>query len=191
MSRFLIFTTALQILLFTILGLIHLPQGQPAAHVEILLPDASCAAPCWWGIQVADEDKNVPTRLNQLPYARDGVGSKEFSTDGERFFTSYVIVSTRSDRVMQVMLDVYGMVTLGELFLQLGSPDCVRLARAHDIRLIFLYRQAKVEIFTDAMTNSERLVPTTPIRSVYYHPGTPDSCADWQGFTWLARYLSR
>lgn len=162
-----------------------------ATEIQILLPDKNCPAPCWWGIQVNEDNEQVQTRLNKLPNARDGQGSKEFSADGERFFASYVIVSTRSKMVMQVMLDVYGLVNLGELFLQLGNPDCVRLATAQDTRLIFFYERDQIEIFTDPLPNNIRLDPTTPIRSIQYDPSAPPACEAWHGFTWLSRYIGR
>lgn len=191
LKRFFSFSAVLFGVSLALCSFILKNNSSNGSQIQVLLPDKTCDAPCWWGIKVSQNDENVQTRLNKLPHARDGQGSKEFSADGERFFASYVIVSTRSKMVMQVMLDVYGLVNLGELFLQMGNPDCVRLATAQDTRLIFFYERDQIEIFTDPLPNNIRLDPTTPIRSIQYDPSAPPACEAWHGFTWLSRYIGR
>lgn len=186
MIRFLGLTAGLFLLILTLSGAVLLADSAAAQDIQLLLPDDSCPAPCWYGIQVNGKDEQVHSLLNTLPHARDGAGSKEFSTDGQRFYTSYVIVSTRSDQVMQIMLDIGGQVNIGELFLQLGQPDCVRLASGIETRLIFFYADEQIDVFTDVIPSDARLSPSVTIRSMYYHPGMPETCTVWRGFTWVS-----
>lgn len=182
--RFLALTGGLFLLMLVLFGAVLLTDSAVAKDIQILLPDESCLAPCWYGIQVNGKDEEVHRLLNTLPHARDGEGSKEFSVDGQQFYTSYVIVSTRSDQVMQIMLDIGGKVTIGELFLQLGRPDCVRRATGLETRLIFFYADEQIDIFTDVIPPNSRLSPFVTVRSMYYHPGKPETCTLWHGFTW-------
>lgn len=188
MVRFGVLTVGLFIMVLFLCGAALMTETSAPRDLQILLPDDSCLAPCWYGIQVNTKDEHVHTLLSTLPNARDGAGSKEFSPDGQRFYTSYVIISTRSRIVTQVMLDISGQVTLGELFARLGNPDCVRLATGVETRLIFFYEEDRLEIFTDPILHGARLHPATPVRFMYYHPSTPKTCAMWQGFTWLSLY---
>lgn len=182
MKRFFLLVLMLEILVAGIYGLTR-RYDPAAAHIEILLPDMECPAPCWRGIQINDSDAQVHMILDQLPEARDGLGSKEFSADGQHFYTSYVIVSTRSKRILEIMLDVYSLVSVGELLLHLGNPDCVRLAVANDTRLIFFFQDEQLELFTEPLS-APRLDVKTPVRAIYYHPGRPAACKPWRGFTW-------
>ncbi len=155
---------------------------QPAA-MEIILPDESCPAPCWYGIRAGTTQlMDIHSRVNEFSGVQE-IGKNTWQ------LTRDVQVSLNPDNGD---LFIYPQgVTLGDFLLRLGEPDYLTLQFSVGARQVesekvlqVYYEEAQITLFVPV---TERLSVQTPVQSIRYATFTrPFNAMAWQGCVPLA-----
>jgi hypothetical protein len=164
-------------------------QAEPEA-LQILLPDDTCPAPCWIGVNT-DETEHAETvaAIMSLPgAAQEGLIEWTFGSDA--------LQTVRLERGRDVILRTAG-IRLGQVLAVLGLPDYQIRGNIFDqrrsisgeyVRLFFAEEHLMVTVNP---TESGRISPQTPVIQMSYpagpFPEPPDSHT-WQGYIQMSAY---
>lgn len=165
-------------------------EGTPA-HVAIVLPDDSCAAPCWQGIRPTSMGQaEIEEKLAQLPAVqRLGDGVWVFSPDTVREYSASYFVNTLVLRATHLRL--------GDLLAALGEPDYQTMQKVleqpsrNEVMLVRLYYEQKQMILLVSTELDGRLTVNMPLAGVLYpdkYYAQPFYTQRWLGGRWLSDY---
>lgn len=166
-------------------GGLHVLATQNPNSLSLLLPDQSCPAPCWYGINTDTLDHAATVeKIMTLPQAQ-GLIEWSFQMDGQE-------QRLRLENGRDIYLSPQNM-RVGDLIRLMGLADHQTKGSAYDGQnsyqyLQFFYAEARFVATVLLPYGNERLRPSTPIRQLIYPTGpfeTHESAHPWQGFVWL------
>ena len=180
------------LLLMTFVVRVAARQQEVPQTLQILLPDDTCPAPCWIGVNT-DETEHEATvdAIMSLPGA-ENVGLLEWT------FGSDAPQTVRLERGRDVVLRTAG-VRLGQVMAVLGLPDYQIRGNIFDVRrsisgeyVRFFFADEHMMVTVNASDDS-RVSPQAPVIQIAYPAGPfpqPTDSHTWQGYIHMPAYTA-
>jgi hypothetical protein len=192
MRKFLSFFVCLLLILLLMTFVVHAAARQQDAPqaLQILLPDDTCPAPCWIGVNT-DETEHAATvdAIMSLPgAAQEGIIEWTFGSDARQ--------TVRLERGRDIEIRTAG-VRLGQVMAVLGLPDYQIRGNIFDARrsvsgeyVRFYFADEHMMVTVNA-SDTNRISPQTPVIQIAYPAGPfpqPSDSHLWQGYLHMPAY---